>query len=442
MKKFIFNMALLSMVFVLASCSSESLDPSDDIGGDITAKTIVSNSQLAIAFNGALNDQSIAITQAQGRAGINRGVISLKVEKGAFKEDSAAISLSSSDNTGVKQMAAITNSVTQAVNAILTVKENAVVGLSTESTVEVIIKNATSSTATVTIKTVDGSTFEDKTTTKIFKINLTGRGFEIPVIDESAFSIPAIASTTGRAQIAGFTIPAGFAEVTSKVAVNFNNKDNLTTEKFLAVKKAIESMVLPANKGIVIASVGEFKMDGYAGWDASGNITVTFKAASGYKFEGASTRKVKINFRGPFIDTKQTIDETAFTTTARGKASGRAGVSPIQFNKNFAVGNLPNLSFTSKVEAKEKEEAIAGLDNMFYEEYKPFGGKLPEGVRYNKGKGNVKIKKMPNNVDDDWNDYYAWFEVTFDVADTDYVFAGDDKTKKTVYIKIKVLPSK
>ena len=434
MKKFIFNMALLSMVFVLASCSSESLDPSDDIGGDITAKTIVSNSQLAIAFNGALNDQSIAITQAQGRAGINRGVISLKVEKGAFKEDSAAISLSSSDNTGVKQMAAITNSVTQAVNAILTVKENAVVGLSTESTVEVIIKNATSSTATVTIKTVDGSTFEDKTTTKIFKINLTGRGFEIPVIDESAFSIPAIASTTGRAQIAGFTIPAGFAEVTSKVAVNFNNKDNLTTEKFPAVKKAIESMVLPANKGIVIASVGEFQMDGHAGWDASGNITVTFKAASGYKFEGASTRKVKIHFIGAFIDTQQTIDETPFTTDAINPSPGKAGVASITFGAGFKPPKSVSVSFHGSDKGNAKRNAVIASLNKVFDDNNIYSADYPEGVYYTPV--DVRIKKKSNNVDYEWSDLNAVLIVTFRIRFHDEHIFSDGTYEKDVEFTI------
>ena len=260
-----------------------------------------------------------------------------------------------------------------------------------------------------------------------------------PIIDESAFTIPTISSAHGRAQVAKFTIPAGFADVTSDVSVTFNNKDNLLNEKQAAVKKAMYA-INATSKGLVVDSVGAFKMDGNAGWNASGNIEVVFRAAKGFKFENpfTTTRKVIIHFTGAFIDTKQTIEEIPFATKYRGKASGRAGISSITFkhNLNTSGGNIPRFEFNSSDYATQKNEAVAGLNYMFIEENKNFGGALPEGIKYNKN--NVKIKKQANG-DDEWYGNYAIFEVTFDATDTDYEFAGNNKYQKTVDIKISVL---
>ena len=256
------------------------------------------------------------------------------------------------------------------------------------------------------------------------------------IVNESEFVIPAISTVHGRAGISSFTIPEGFADVTSKVSVSFHNKDNEINEKKAAINEAMRN-INAISKGLEVHSVGDFKMDGNADYNGNGNIEVTFKPAPGYKFEsGSPLRKVIIHLKGAFIDTKQTIEEIPFNTTAREKKRGQAGVSSIQFDKNFKVRNIPIITFnTSSLDAK-KIEAIKGIEEMFLLENKPlWGASLPEGVRYTKG--NVKIKKEANG-NDKWGETHAWVEVTFDVNDVDYIFPGGG-TRKKIDIQINIL---
>ena len=403
MNKFIFNTMLLSMLFLLGACSAVN-DPSD---GDDIAKNIISNTDLEV-FDGTANDQSTAIGESQGTAGIDAKAITLKVKDGTFEKSAAAVTLDSADNTAVKQISAISKSVKQAVDSILKVSDNAVVGLSTEATVDVKMSGTSTATATVTIKAVNDYMFEDKATFKTMTITLTGDNFEQSLVDESAFVVPAISISDGIAGVNSFTIPAGFATaVTDKVAVSFHNRDNEYSEKKAAIKKAMFSMNI-TSKQVVVSSVGDFENDD--------SIEVTFKPADGYKFTYGENRKVKIYFSGNFQQDFQKIVGTPFTTRSIPTISGEAGIPAIEFDNNFKPKKLSSFDFHKNDKGsfdRRQKAAIKSLNKMFKNQKLFYG--LPEGVSYpTDSTVNVKIKY--------WNDGHAILIVTLVVQDNLYIF--------------------
>ena len=383
------------------------------------------NTKLASTFTGAANDKSVAINVTTGTAGINSGGITINSDaSGVFASSSPVITFATADNTPTQQISAMQNAVKKAVDAILKVSDNAVLGLFTESTVVVNRSDAQKAKATVTLSTRETYLFEDKKSTRTFVIVLTIPSVE-SIIDPTAFNVPATTAIQGTAGTASFTIPIGFDDVTAKVPTYFHNKDNLLyDEKKNALTKAFRSMSTPT--GVQITAVEEDIR--------SSKVTVTFGAKDGYKFiDSSSSKKFTIHLSGFFGDSQQTIEEPAYFVKG-------FGVIPngIQLDSGL-VQNTRLVHATARGNVNTQKIAVMkALDQMFYDA-SSFAPLLPEGIKYTKTSPRARVK-LDSKGNPMLYDNQGYFIITLPRLDESYIFNQADQAKKEITIRVQWIP--
>ena len=386
----------------------------------------VLNTKLATTFTGTANDKSTTINEATGTAGIASGGITINSDaRGVLTSvGNTAVTFADADNTSERQISAMKNSVKKAVDAILKVSDNTVLGLSTESTVVVnLLSDAQKAEATVTLSTTGEYLFEDKRNTRTFVIVLTSLDIK-SIIDPSAFNVPATTAIQGTAGTASFTIPIGFDDVTAKVPTYFHNKDNLLyNEKKNAITKAFESMSTPT--GVQITAVEEDIR--------SSKVTVTFGAKDGYKFiDSSSSKKFTIHLSGFFGDSQQTIEEPAYSVKGFG-----AIPNGIHFNPGFVQKGLVYATVRGNVN-NQKIAVMQALDQMFYDA-SSFAPLLPEGIKYTKTSPRARVK-LDSKGNPMLYDNQGHFIITLPRLDDSYIFNQADQAKKEITIKVQWIP--
>ena len=388
--------------------------------------TSILNTQLARTFTGAANDQSITINETTGTAGIESGGIIIASDaNGVFTSAGTAIvTLADADNTSTRQIVAMQQAVKTAVDAILNVSDNNVLGLSKESSVVVRLSGIQGAEATVTLSTTDGYLFEDNRNTKTFIIVLTRLDI-VSIIDSSAFNVPATPTSQGTAGTASFTIPVDFNDVTIKVPTYFHNKDNLLyNEKKDAVTKTFKSMPTPI--GVEITAIEE---DIH-----SSKVTITFGAKDGYRFiDHSPSKRFTIYLSGYFGDGTQTIEEPSYFVPGFGVIP-----SGIQLDPGFVQHKrLVHATVRGNVN-NQKIAVMQALDQMFYNAsiYAPL---LPEGIKYTKKTPRARVK-LDAKGKPMLYDNQGYFIVTLPQQDGYYIFNQADKTKKEITIRVQWLP--
>ena len=338
MRKGILKIALLSMLIVLGACSTD-----ENISGNTGKLKIVANATLETAFDGTDDDKSVAIDKASTKAGIAAEAITLNAPAGVFQDIADfAITFDPTDDDESKKGIAMTNSVKEAVEAILNVEGNNVEGLSKTATVDVVTEAGTTAKATVTVKVDDGYKFENEATTKTFNITLLGGGTGKTVIsndtlattfsnatDDKSLAINVAATKAGiTANAIYLNAPVGvFGNITG-VAVTFNVTDSSavqhTTAMTNSVKEAVDAILaVEANNinGLSKEATVEVHIDG-AG---TAKATVTVKVNDGFEFEDKSTTKTfTISLTSNDIAEPGKIFNTKLATVFDGSANDKS----------------------------------------------------------------------------------------------------------------------
>ena len=386
----------------------------------------VTNAQLTAAFNGGTDDQSANTDPNTSNAGIAKGMITLKYSSPNFDPDNAVSVTFHADHITFQQQE---NAIESSVKAImkLMIENNTVTGLSQTVTVtDIVRKDIKTVTATVNIMTSNGYLFEDNTNSKAFKITLQSEGFAPLSISLDSFEVPATNNIGGKAGVALFIIPDGFAHVTIPVAVTFHAADNTIDAQNKAIKRSMKEMQLLNKEGIVVSSVGDY--------NTNKTIEVTFSPKPGYKFDGADSKTVRISLKGDFADVvdRYKIVETPFTLSGLSPIRGRAGIPTLRFQSGFrepATVQCMSWHSSDKGNAR-KGAALRALDKMLTENNSSYpDSDYPFAVEYKKG--SVRFKQDADG--DMWWDNAAHFQADLTVDDNNYYFPNGTRNRTITF---------
>ena len=350
--------------------------------GEGVRKTVISNNLLASTFNNATEDKSLAVNKAVGKAGITADAITLNAQKGVFVDNTeVAILFNATDNTNVKQITAIINSVNQAVDTMLAIEANHINGLSEDVTVLADIASTTEATATVTINVYDGFEFEDRSTSKTFTIGLTNNAFVGAKIilnatlatafdggdnDKSATLNQASGDSAGIAagEIVLKVNASGVFQNDTVTALTFHANDNTLSKKESVVKNSIIKTVTPilTTNNVEGLSV-TIKLEDLSIAEMIDKnkmiATVSIKALQGYKFEDKTTVKTfEITFNSEnFGDSF--ISEGAINIPKVDVTERKAGITAFTIPAGFKdVNSGANATFHKTIYQTAKKKTV------------------------------------------------------------------------------------